>query len=209
MPGFPSCLGTHDDDARAGKTCTMNSLVSHEESPKAKAGGAVPFILDKALRPPQSPPPVAPADTGALVPNSSAPTTLPATTPPRSHRAQTTAAVVHHSLRPVPEEPSVPVIPDHTTSPSMSASPRRPRATTALSKPRSSVERVSEEDASWWTEEIHKRREMRRRMREVEVENIVIIGNKVDSNHPNYVTAYNMLTGLRVAVMNSVQATQG
>jgi len=28
----------------------------------------------------------------------------------------------------------------------------------------------------------------------------VIIGNKVDANHPNFVTAYNMLTGLRVAV---------
>jgi hypothetical protein len=28
----------------------------------------------------------------------------------------------------------------------------------------------------------------------------VIIGNKVDANHPNYITAYNMLTGLRVAV---------
>jgi len=39
-------------------------------------------------------------------------------------------------------------------------------------------------------------------MREVEDENTVIIGNKVDSNHPNYVTAYNMLTGLRVAVEN-------
>jgi 1-phosphatidylinositol-4-phosphate 5-kinase len=45
-------------------------------------------------------------------------------------------------------------------------------------------------------------------MREVEVENIVIIGNKVDSNHPNYVTAYNMLTGLRVAVSNGVQVNE-
>jgi 1-phosphatidylinositol-4-phosphate 5-kinase len=41
-------------------------------------------------------------------------------------------------------------------------------------------------------------------MREVEVENTVIIGNKVDSNHPNYITAYNMLTGLRVAVNDHV-----
>ena len=62
------------------------------------------------------------------------------------------------------------------------------------------VERVAEEDASWWSEEIHKRREIRRRWKEVEDENIVVIGSKVDTNHPNYVTAYNMLTGLRVAV---------
>ena len=53
---------------------------------------------------------------------------------------------------------------------------------------------------SWWTEEIHKRREIRRRWKEAEDENMVIIGNKVDKDHPNYVTAYNMLTGLRVAV---------
>jgi 1-phosphatidylinositol-4-phosphate 5-kinase len=67
-------------------------------------------------------------------------------------------------------------------------------------KPRGSAERLAEEDASWWTEEIHKRREIRRRWKEVEDENTVVIGNKVDTNHPNYVTAYNMLTGLRVAV---------
>jgi 1-phosphatidylinositol-4-phosphate 5-kinase len=95
------------------------------------------------------------------------------------------------------------VLTDHATaSTTLSPSPRRQRATTTLAKPRTSAERIPEEDASWWTEEIHKRREIRRRMREVEDENTVIIGNKVDSNHPNYVTAYNMLTGLRVAVNN-------
>jgi DNA-binding helix-hairpin-helix protein with protein kinase domain len=73
-----------------------------------------------------------------------------------------------------------------------------------VTKPRGSTERLADEDASWWTEEIHKRREIRRRWKEVEDENTVIIGNKVDTNHPNYVTAYNMLTGLRVAVESSL-----
>ena len=177
---------------------------SREETGKAKPPGAMPFILDNAVHPTQSPPPITTAADGDILPtaNFHVSTVSPVSSPPRAHRAQTTTAVLHHSLTPVPEEISVPVIAEHApTTPSLSPAPRRPRATTtALSKPRSSAERITEEDASWWTEEIHKRREMRRRMREVEDENTVIIGNKIDSNHPNYVTAYNMLTGLRVAV---------
>jgi 1-phosphatidylinositol-4-phosphate 5-kinase len=57
-----------------------------------------------------------------------------------------------------------------------------------------------DEEAQKWAEEIHKKRESKRRWREAEDEDRIIIGNKVDANHPNYITAYNMLTGLRVAV---------
>jgi len=57
-----------------------------------------------------------------------------------------------------------------------------------------------DEEAARWAEEIHKKRESKRRWREAEDEDRVIIGNKVDANHPNYITAYNMVTGLRVAV---------
>jgi len=182
----------------------MNSHVSDEETAGAKPAGSMPFILDHTLHATQSPPPIIGAGDGDILPaaNPHVSTASPVSSPPRAHRAQTTTAVLHHSLRPVPEDVSVPAIPEHAVmTPSLSAAPRRPRATTtALSKPRSSIERMPEEDASWWTEEIHKRREIRRRMREVEEENTVIIGNKIDSNHPNYVTAYNMLTGLRVAV---------
>lgn len=59
-----------------------------------------------------------------------------------------------------------------------------------------------DEEAQRWAEEIHKKRESKRRWKEAEDEDRVIIGNKVDANHPNYITAYNMLTGLRVAVLS-------
>jgi hypothetical protein len=120
--------------------------------------------------------------------------------PPRPNRSQSTTGSVHHPLR-LP-----PTVPEDGTLSSVqesSATPRRARASTGVTKPRGSAERLTDEDASWWTEEIHKRRDMRRRWKEVEDENTVVIGNKVDTNHPNYVTAYNMLTGLRVAVKSS------
>lgn len=120
----------------------------------------------------------------------------------RPQRTQSTIAILHHPLRlapTVPEDGAVSSGVDHNVG----VSPR-PRASTGITKPRTSAERVAEriaeEDASWWTEEIHKRREIRRKWKEVEDENTVVIGSKVDTNHPNYVTAYNMLTGLRVAV---------
>ena len=121
----------------------------------------------------------------------------------RPSRTQSTTTLLQHALRLpliVPEDGAVSSGVDHNVV----GSPRRPRASIGITKPRTSAERVAErvteEDASWWTEEIQKRREIRRRWKEVEDENIVVIGNKVDTNHPNYVTAYNMLTGLRVAV---------
>ena len=57
-----------------------------------------------------------------------------------------------------------------------------------------------DEDAQRWAEEIKRKRESKRRWKEAEDEDRVIIGNKVDVNHPNYIAAYMMLTGLRVAV---------
>ena len=59
-----------------------------------------------------------------------------------------------------------------------------------------------DEETLRYTEEIRKKRESKRRWKEAEDEDRVIMGNKVDANHPNYVTAYNMLTGLRVAVLS-------
>ena len=57
-----------------------------------------------------------------------------------------------------------------------------------------------DDEALRYAEEIRKKRESKRRWKEAEDEDRVIMGNKVDANHPNYITAYNMLTGLRVAV---------
>jgi hypothetical protein len=161
---------------------------SHE-APKLKP---MPFIRDASLISPESPV-AAPQDGDARQPTISSGLLRP-------RRTQSTTAILHHPLRlppTVPENSVVPSVQDHETH---AASPRRARANTGVTKPRGSLERPPEEDANWWTEEIHKRREIRRRWKEVEDENTVIIGKKVDTNHPNYVTAYNMLTGLRVAV---------
>ena len=110
------------------------------------------------------------------------------------------------NLHPLRLPPTVPEDSNNEdTSPNApNESPRRQRASTGVTKSRASAERLAEEEASWWTEEIHKRREIRRRWKEVEDENTVVLGNKVDTNHPNYVTAYNMLTGLRVAVPSPI-----
>ena len=57
-----------------------------------------------------------------------------------------------------------------------------------------------DEDAVRWTETIKQKRASRRQRKEEEEENRVMVGTKVDSNHVNYVTAYNMLTGIRFTV---------
>ncbi|EER37449.1 phosphatidylinositol-4-phosphate 5-kinase its3 [Histoplasma capsulatum H143] len=57
-----------------------------------------------------------------------------------------------------------------------------------------------EEDAARWAEMIKQRRASKRRRKEEEDDDRVIVGTKVDQNHVNWVTAYNMLTGIRFTV---------
>jgi 1-phosphatidylinositol-4-phosphate 5-kinase len=56
------------------------------------------------------------------------------------------------------------------------------------------------EDAARWAEAIKQRRASRRKRRDDDDDDRVIVGTKVDQNHVNYVTAYNMLTGIRFTV---------
>lgn len=58
---------------------------------------------------------------------------------------------------------------------------------------------VPDEEAARWAEAIKQKRASRRR-REDDDDERVIVGTKVDQNHVNYVTAYNMLTGIRFTV---------
>lgn len=58
---------------------------------------------------------------------------------------------------------------------------------------------TQDEEAARWAEAIKQRRASRRR-RDDEDDERVIVGTKVDQNHVNYVTAYNMLTGIRFTV---------
>jgi 1-phosphatidylinositol-4-phosphate 5-kinase len=59
-------------------------------------------------------------------------------------------------------------------------------------------EAQTDEEAARWAEAIKQKRARRRR--EDEDDERVIVGTKVDQNHVNYVTAYNMLTGIRFTV---------
>ncbi|KAK2741381.1 Phosphatidylinositol-4-phosphate 5-kinase [Myotisia sp. PD_48] len=61
-------------------------------------------------------------------------------------------------------------------------------------------EAIHDEGAARWTEAIKQRRASKRKRREEEDEDRVVVGTKVDQNHVNWVTAYNMLTGIRFTV---------
>jgi len=59
---------------------------------------------------------------------------------------------------------------------------------------------LPDEDAARWTELIKQKRASRRRRKEEEDDERVIVGKKVEEGHVNWVTAYNMLTGIRFTV---------
>ncbi|TGJ79163.1 hypothetical protein E0Z10_g9602 [Xylaria hypoxylon] len=58
---------------------------------------------------------------------------------------------------------------------------------------------VPDEDALRWAEAYRQKR-AKKKKREEEDEDRVLVGTKVDENHANWTTAYNMLTGIRVSV---------
>ncbi|KIW20041.1 hypothetical protein PV08_00616 [Exophiala spinifera] len=57
-----------------------------------------------------------------------------------------------------------------------------------------------DEDAARWTELIKQKRASKRKKREEEDDDRVMVGKKVEEGHVNWVTAYNMLTGIRFTV---------
>ncbi|KAF2399941.1 SAICAR synthase-like protein [Trichodelitschia bisporula] len=57
-----------------------------------------------------------------------------------------------------------------------------------------------DDEAARWAEIIRQKRASKRKRREEEEDDRVLMGTKVDQNHVNYVTAYNMLTGIRFTV---------
>lgn len=57
-----------------------------------------------------------------------------------------------------------------------------------------------DEDAARWTELIKQKRASRRKRKEDEDDDRVMVGKKVEEGHVNWVTAYNMLTGIRFTV---------
>ena len=61
-----------------------------------------------------------------------------------------------------------------------------------------------DEDAAKAAEAIMAKRESKRRRKEEEEDDKVLVGTKVDMNHANWITAYNMLTGIRFVVCNAL-----
>lgn len=75
---------------------------------------------------------------------------------------------------------------------------RRPTRSMQSDGPRDEV--VPDEDAQRWAETYRQRRATKRRRKEEEDGDRVLVGTMVDESHANWVTAYNMLTGIRVSV---------
>ncbi|KAK7736664.1 Phosphatidylinositol-4-phosphate 5-kinase [Cytospora paraplurivora] len=61
-------------------------------------------------------------------------------------------------------------------------------------------EAFPDEDAMRWAEAYRQKRASKKKRREEEEDDRVLVGTKVDEKHANWVTAYNMLTGIRVSV---------
>ncbi|KAI3325533.1 hypothetical protein HD806DRAFT_490606 [Xylariaceae sp. AK1471] len=59
---------------------------------------------------------------------------------------------------------------------------------------------VLDEDTLRWAEAYRQKRARKKERREEEDDDRVLVGTKVDENHANWTTAYNMLTGIRVSV---------
>ena len=89
-----------------------------------------------------------------------------------------------------------------------SPTPRTPRASNTLARaPTRSIhsdmyldEIPPDSDIARWTESVRQKRASRRKRKEDDDDDRVVVGTKVDTSHVNWVTAYNMLTGIRFTV---------
>jgi 1-phosphatidylinositol-4-phosphate 5-kinase len=74
------------------------------------------------------------------------------------------------------------------------------RTTRSMQSDTHADEVPEDEDAMRWTEAIRQKRASKRKRKEEEDDDRVVVGTKVDQGHVNWVTAYNMLTGIRFTV---------
>lgn len=129
---------------------------------------------------------------------------------PRLHHRHTTLEVPRISTSRTSRDFSLPNTASDGGSESgrFSPTPRTPRASNTLVRaPTRSVhsdmyldEVPPDGDVARWTETIRQKRASRRQKKEEEEDDRVVVGTKVDMNHVNWVTAYNMLTGIRFTV---------
>ncbi|KAF1810662.1 SAICAR synthase-like protein [Eremomyces bilateralis CBS 781.70] len=90
-------------------------------------------------------------------------------------------------------------------SPSTPTRPRRSSMTLVRRATRSIQSDIhdegpQDEEAARWAEHVKQRRVSKRKRKDDEDEDRVVVGTKVDQTHVNWVTAYNMLTGIRFTV---------
>lgn len=93
----------------------------------------------------------------------------------------------------------LPTSPNGTLHP-VQTKPRRSSLQHTNRKPTSLDLVPEDEEAQRWSDAIKAKRVSRRVPAQSEEENSVLVGTKVDEGHVNYVTAYNMLTGIRFTV---------
>ncbi|KAF2100067.1 SAICAR synthase-like protein, partial [Rhizodiscina lignyota] len=74
------------------------------------------------------------------------------------------------------------------------------RATRSIASDLHLDEVLPDDDAARWAEHIRQKRASKRKRKDDEDDDRVVVGTKVDQNHVNWVTAYNMLTGIRFTV---------
>lgn len=74
------------------------------------------------------------------------------------------------------------------------------RATRSVNSDMHLDEVPQDEEAARWADHIRQKRASKRRRKEDEDDDRVVMGTKVDQSHVNWITAYNMLTGIRFTV---------
>ena len=145
-----------------------------------------------------------PLPASSVVHASQAAQQLPATSLRHRHTLQVPKA--HGSRNSAPGSSMSDAVTSGRFSPTTAVAPRRAsvslgrRATRSVHSDLHIEEIPQDEDAARWAEAIKAKRASKRRRQEEEEDDKVVVGTKVDHNHVNWVTAYNMLTGIRFVV---------
>ena len=184
QPAYPNNIET-------SPSASQPHLASQDTSQGSKSRFSSPPVLPNANQ----------------IPTASAGTTLHPTAPRLHHRH--TLEVPRLSTSRTSRDFSYPgTASEGSESGRFSPTPRTPRASNTLVRaPTRSIhsdmfldEVPADSELAKWTENVKQKRASRRKRKEEEEDDRVVVGTKVDMNHVNWVTAYNMLTGIRFTV---------
>lgn len=190
-PNASNVHPTHFNNIEASPSTSQATLAPQETFNASRNRFSSPPVLPNGNQPP------APSPTTSLHPSA-----------PRLHQRHT-LEVPRLSTSRTSRDFSYPgTATEASESGQFSPTPRTPRASNTLARaPTRSVhsdlyldELPADSDMAKWTEAMRQKRASRRKRKEEEDDEKVIIGNKVDKDHVNWVTAYNMLTGIRFTV---------